>query len=200
MILPLLGLVLARLQYRGGGDWYNDPEVLVNLARFINQNTLLRLEERQEVVSPDDPDIFRYPFIYMTGHGRVHFSREEAQNLRRYLLSGGFLYIDDDYGMDQYIRPEIKKIFPDRELVPVPFSHPIYHILYQFPQGPPKVHEHYPGPPEGYGIFVGGRLVLYYTFNSNVSDGWTEAHGDPPEVRERAFKMGANMVLYALSY
>ena len=199
-MLLLLSLALARLQYDGGGDWYNDPEVLPNLARFANSQAGLGLEERQAVVTLKDREIFNYPFVYMTGHGTVRFSDEEARLLREYLQAGGFLYVDDDYGLDESFRKEIKKVFPDRELVEVPFDHPIYHVFYDFPQGPPKVHEHYPGPPKGYGVFVGGRLVLFYTYNSNVSDGWTSRHGDPEQVRRRALEMGLNILLYALLY
>ncbi len=196
----LLALTLARLQYDGGGDWYNDPEVLPNLARFANSEAGLRLEEREVVVSLKDREIFNYPFVYMTGHGTVRFSDAEARLLREYLEAGGFLYVDDDYGLDESFRHEIKKVFPDKELVEVPFDHPIYHLFYDFPDGPPKIHEHYPGPPRGYGIFIGGRLALFYTYNSNVSDGWTTRHGDPEPVRLKALRMGLNILLYSLLY
>jgi len=196
----LHALTLARLQYDGGGDWYNDPDVLPNLALEINKRTKLKVNEEQAIVKPTDPNLFSYPFIYMTGHGRVRFSEEDVKNLRKYLENGGFLYADDDYGMDKSFREEIKKIFPDSPLVEVPFDHPIFHIFYDFPKGLPKIHEHYPGPPKGYAIFHQGRMVVFYTYNTNISDGWTPNHNDPPEKREAAFKMGINIVLYALSY
>lgn len=193
-------LVLARVQYEGGGDWYNDPDVLPNLARELNRRTSLKVKEEQAVVSFTDPDIFKYPFLYLTGHGNIELSEEEAKNLRKYLENGGFLYVDDDYGLDESFRREIKKVFKEKELVEVPFDHPIYHIFYDFKEGLPKIHEHYKGPPKGYGIFLRGRLVVFYTYNTNISDGWTPNHNDPAEKREQAFRMGVNIVLYALSY
>jgi len=195
------GLILARLKYSGGGDWYNDPDVLPNLARELNRRTNISCEEREEIVSPLDERLFSYPFIYLTGHGNINFNKEEAERLRRYLESGGFIYADDDYGMDKSFRREIKKIFPNNELLELPFSHPIYHIIYQFPNGPPQIHEHYKNrPPKGYGIFYQGRLVLFYTYNSNISDGWTPAHQDPENKREEAFRMGINIVAYAITH
>ncbi|RKZ21499.1 hypothetical protein DRQ18_04365, partial [bacterium] len=148
------------------------------------------------------PEIFSHPFVFVTGHGNIVFSEEEIKNIRRYLENGGFIYVDDDYGMDEYIRREIMRIFPSRKLVEVPFDHPIYHIFYDFPQGLPKIHEHYKGPPKGYGIFMDGRLALFYTYNTNISDGWAdpEVHRDPPLKRELAIKMGINILLYALTY
>jgi len=193
-------ITLARLMYEGGGDWYNDPDVLPNLAKEINRRTGLKVKEEQAIVRASNPEIFRYPFLYLTGHGRIKFSREEIMNLRRYLMNGGFLYADDDYGMDRSFREAIKKIFPEKELKELPFTHPIYHIFYDFPKGLPKIHEHYKGPPKGYGIFVGDRLAVFYTYNTNISDGWTANHNDPPEKREKAFRMGINIVLYAISY
>ncbi len=199
-VSSLNALTLARLQYEGGGDWYNDPDVLPNLAKEINKRTTLKVSETQAIVKANDPEIFSYPFVYMTGHGRVRFSDEDVKNLRKYLENGGFLYADDDYGMDKSFREEIKKIFPDSPLVEVPFDHPIFHIFYNFQNGLPKIHEHYPGPPKGYAIFYGGRMVVFYTYNTNISDGWTPNHNDPPEKREAAFRMGVNIVLYALTY
>lgn len=196
----LNALTLARLQYDGGGDWYNDPDVLPNLAKQINERTTLKVNETQAIVRVADPKIFSYPFVYMTGHGRIRFSEDDIKNLRRYLENGGFLYADDDYGMDKSFREEIKKVFPDSPLVEVPFGNPIFHIFYNFPKGLPKIHEHYPGPPKGYAIFHQGRMVVFYTYNTNISDGWTPNHNDPPLKREEAFKMGINIVLYALSY
>jgi len=200
ILFSILEFQLVRLKYEGGGDWYNDPEILPNIATEIEKRTGVKMIKNQIVLDVGDPRIRNYPFLFMTGHGKVELSSLDAKNLREYLEAGGFLYIDDDYGMDKYIRKEIKKIFPDKELVEVPFDHPIYKIFYEFKEGPPKIHEHYKGPPKGYGIFIGNRLVLYYTYNSNVSDGWTDAYGDPPEIREKAIKMGINIFLYAITY
>ncbi len=193
-------ITIARLEYQGGGDWYNDPDVIPNLAQEINRRTTLKVAPEQAVVSPSDPALFSYPIVYLTGHGNIKFSDDDVKNLRRYLENGGFLYADDDYGMDEYFRREIKKVFPDKDLVEVPFDNPIYHIFYQFPDGLPKIHEHYKGPPHGYAIFYRGRMVVFYTYNTNISDGWTPNHKDPPEKREQAFRMGINIVLYALTY
>ena len=193
-------VILARLKYSGGGDWYNDPDVLPNLAREVSRRTTLKVNPGQKVVSADDPKIFTYPFIYLTGHGNIKFSQEEVENLRRYLKNGGFLYADDDFGMDKSFRREMKKIFPELDFVEIPFDHPIYHIFYDFDNGLPKIHEHYKGPPKGYGLFIEGRMAVFYTYNTNISDGWTPSHNDPPEVREAALKMGVNILLYALSY
>lgn len=194
-------LILARLKYSGGGDWYNDPDVLPNLARELNKRTNISCEEREEIVSPLDERLFSYPFIYLTGHGNINLSQEEIKRLREYLENGGFIYADDDYGMDKSFRREIKKVFPNNELLELPFSHPIYHIIYEFPHGLPQIHEHYKGrPPKGYGIFYEGRLVLFYTYNSNISDGWTPSHQDPENKREEAFRMGINIVAYAISH
>ncbi|MEO0147014.1 MAG: DUF4159 domain-containing protein [candidate division WOR-3 bacterium] len=192
-------IVLARVKYSGGGDWYNDKDAIPNLAAQINARTSLRVATEEKVVSLTDPDLPCYPFLFLTGHGRIRLTDEERKALRKYIEGGGFLYADDDYGMDEFFRQEIKRVFPDKELEEVPFDHPIYHIFYDL-EGPPKIHEHYEGPPKGYGIFIGGRLAVYYTYNSNVSDGWTSAHGDPQDVREQAFRMGINMVLYAVMY
>lgn len=200
IFLFLLNFRLARVKYSGGGDWYNDPEILPNLAKEISNRTNLKIEPIQDIVEAGDKRIFDYPFLFLTGHGKVDFSPAETQNLREYLEKGGFLYIDDDYGMDEYIRKEIKKVFPDKELKRVPYEHPIYHIFYEFPNGPPKIHKHYEGPPQGLGIFLKGRLVIFYTYNSNVSDGWTDAYNDPPEKREEAIRMGINIILYSVLY
>ena len=193
-------LRLARVKYNGGGDWYNDPDVLPNLAKYINKHTNLKVEPREYVVSFDNPDLFKFPFLYLTGHGNIKLSDDEIKNLRKYLENGGFLYVDDDYGLDKYFRREIKKVFPDKKLVELPFSNPIYHVFYNFEKGLPKIHEHYKGPPHGYGIIIKGRVALFYTYNTNISDGWTPRHNDPPVKREEAFKMGTNIVLYSLIY
>ncbi len=193
-------ITIARLKYEGGGDWYNDPDIIPNLAKEINKRTSLVVDLKQAVVSILDKNLFNYPFLFMTGHGNISFSEEEVKVLRGYFEAGGFLYADDDYGMDESFRREMKKVFPNSELVEIPFDHPIYNIYYKFPNGLPKIHEHYEGRPKGLGIFHQGRLCVFYTWNTNISDGWTEAHNDPPENREAAFKMGTNILLYALLY
>ncbi|RMF62599.1 MAG: DUF4159 domain-containing protein [Calditrichaeota bacterium] len=199
---PHSAFVLARLKYHGGGDWYNDPSIIPNLLQFLADNTNIAVGHNEEVVEIMDEDLFAYPMIFMTGHGRISFSKEEAQRLRLYLTSGGFLYADDDYGMDKSFRKEIKKVFPDKKLVELPFSQPIFHCHYDFPNGAPKIHEHDGGPPRCYGIFYEGRMVVFYTFDTNISDGWADpdVHGDPQDVREAAFKMGTNIVVYALTH
>jgi hypothetical protein len=195
--------VIARIKYGGGGDWYNDPSAIPNLARFIETNTRVVVATTEAVVALTDETLFSYPVLFLTGHGRIVFTREEAERLRNYLLRGGFLYADDDYGMDHYFRQAMKAVFPDRALEEIPFSHPVYHIHFSFPQGPPKIHEHDNEAPRGFGIRDdGGRLMVYYTFESNLSDGWVDSrvHGDPPEIREKALKMGTNIILYAILY
>jgi len=190
---------VAVLQYGGGGDWYSNPTALPNLIKFCNEQVDTALNEKSEVVTPDDVDLFNYPFIHMTGHGNVFFSNNDAQNLRDYLLSGGFLHIDDNYGMDEYLRKELIKIFPDIELKELPGNHPIFSYHFNFPEGLPKIHEHDSGRPQAYGITYEGRLVLLYTFESDLGDGWEnpEIHNDPAEVRLKALRMGANIVKYA---
>ncbi|NPV14709.1 DUF4159 domain-containing protein [candidate division WOR-3 bacterium] len=196
-ILILLGqFQIARLKYGGGGDWYNDPELIPNLCQEINRRTSIKMSTDEAQVSLIDEKLYQYPFLFMTGHGNVSFSDEEVRRLRHYLEAGGFLYADDDYGMDESFRREMKKVFPNSDLVELPFDHPIYHSFYDFPEGPPKIHEHYEGPPRGYGIFVGGRMVVFYTYNSNVSDGWTDRYNDPPEKREQALRMGINIITW----
>lgn len=192
-------ITLARLRYEGGGDWYNDPDALPNLARELNTRTNIRCQEAEAVTSLTDANLFEYPFLFVTGHGNVTFSDEERARLRRYVQGGGFVYVDDDYGMDESMRLELTRVFPDNALVELPFDHPIYHVIYDFPQGLPKIHEHYPGPPRGFGVFLQDRLVLFYTYNTNISDGWSEAHDDPPEKRDASFRFGVNVVAYALS-
>lgn len=193
---------LARVKYGGGGDWYNDPSVIPNLLRFLADNTNILVGSDQEVVELAGEDLFSYPMLYLTGHGNIVFSEEEVRRLRRYLTEGGFLYADDDYGMDKAFRREIRKVFPDRKLVELPLSHPIYHAHFSFPNGLPKIHEHDGKPPQGFGIFHRGRLVVYYTYETNISDGWADpdVHNDPPEVRRKALEMGTNIVVYALSH
>lgn len=192
---------IARLKYEGGGDWYNDPSAEVNLLKFIEENTTVEVYPEYTFVDIATNDIFSYPFLFLTGHGNVVFNNDEVERLREYLENGGFLYIDDDYGLDKSIRRELKKIFPGNPLVELPFNHELYHILYDFEQGPPKIHEHDGKPPQGFGIFIGKRLAVYYTYESNPGDGWAdpEVHKDPPEKRLEALKFGTNLVLYVLS-
>jgi hypothetical protein len=195
----LLAQDIAVLQYGGGGDWYSNPTALPNLIRFCNQQINTTLLEKPQVVTPGSVDLFDYPFVHMTGHGNVFFTSEEAENLRNYMLSGGFLHIDDNYGMDQYLRKELVKIFPDKELIELPGNHPIFNYHFSFPQGLPKIHEHDRGRPQAFGILHEGRLVLLYTYESDLGDGWEnpEIHNDPADIRLKALQMGANIVKYA---
>jgi len=189
---------IAVLQYGGGGDWYANPTSLSNLIKFCNENINTTLSKKPPVVTPNSVDLFDYPFVHMTGHGNVYFSEEEAENLRNYLLSGGFLHIDDNYGMDKYLRKELVKIFPNDELIEIPKNHSIFSEPYSFPNGLPKIHEHDNSRSQAFGIFIEGRLVLLYTFESDLGDGWEspEIHNDPPEVRLKALRMGANIINY----
>ena len=192
-------LQFARLKYEGGGDWYNDPDAVPNLAKELNSRTNIRALTDEAQVGLLDEKLYQYPFLFMTGHGNISFSDDEVNRLRQFLETGGFLYADDDYGMDAAFRREMARVFPNSQLVELGLDHPIYHQVYEFPNGLPKIHEHAEGPPHGYGIFVGGRMVAFYTFNTNISDGWTVAHKDPPEVREQAFRMGINIVSYFIA-
>ena len=189
---------IALLKYNGGGDWYSNPTSLPNLIKYSNQTINTYIKSKPATVEPGSPDIFAYPFVHMTGHGNVVFSDAEISNLRNYLLSGGFLHADDNYGMDQYIRREIKRIFPNNDLVEVPANHPIFQKPNIFANGLPKIHEHDGKRPQAFGIFIEGRLVLLYTYESDLGDGWEdqEVHNDPKEVREKALKMGANILNY----
>ncbi len=191
---------IARLHYGGGGDWYNDPSIIPNMLDFLGKNTGIDVAREEARVTINSEELFSFPFLFLTGHGRIAFSPEEAVRLRTYLTHGGFLYADDDYGMDEHFRREMKKVFPDKELVELPFSHEIYHIHFNFANGLPKIHEHDGGPPHGFGYFHEGRLVVFYTFATNISDGWADpdVHGDPENVREQAFRMGTNIILYSM--
>lgn len=195
------GFMIARLKYNGGGDWYNDPSAEVNLLKFVAQNTNIKTNPKYEFVDLSTGNIFAYPFLFLTGHGNIVFSESESKKLRTYLENGGFLYVDDDYGLDKAFRREIKKVFPDKDLVELPFNYGLYNCMYDFRNGPPKTHEHDNNPPQGLGIFIEGRLCVYYTFEANPSDGWTDpdVHKDPPEKREEALKFGTNIVVWALS-
>ena len=192
---------IAVLQYGGGGDWYSNPTAVPNLVRFCNQEIGTVMKDRISSVKPGSIDLFNYPMLHMTGHGNVYFSDEEAENLRAYLLSGGFLHIDDNYGMDPYLRKELVKIFPDKELRELPASHPIFSVHFKFPEGLPKIHEHDSGRPQAFGIFENDRLLLLYTFEADIGDGWEnpEIHNDPPAVRLKALQMGANIVKFAFN-
>ena len=189
---------IALLKYNGGGDWYANPTSLPNLIKFCNQNIGTKLKTKPGLVEPRSPDLFSYPFVHMTGHGNVVFSETDQVNLRNYLTSGGFLHIDDNYGMDEFIRKEIKKLMPNNELLEIPANHPIFQKPYSFPSGIPKIHEHDGKRPQAFGIFVDARLVLLYTFQTDLGDGWEdpEVHNDPAEVRVKALKMGANILNY----
>lgn len=195
-------LRIARLKYNGGGDWYNDPQEEVNLLKFVRQNSLVDVDPTYEFVEISSEKLYAYPMIFLTGHGNMVLTDLEAQRLRTYLENGGFLYADDDYGMDKAFRRELKKIFPGQDLVELPFSHGIYHTPFGFPNGPPKSHEHDGKTPQGFGIFHNGRLVLYYTYESNPSDAWNDesVHGDPPAKREEALRFGTNIVVWALTH
>lgn len=195
------GFTIARLKYSGGGDWYNDPSSLPNMLQYLEQNTSVDVAEDEAHVSLLDENLFSYPFLFMTGHGRIFFSDGEVQRLSTYLKNGGFLYADDDYGMDEFFRREMTKVFPDNQLLEVPFSHDIFHCHFDFSNGLPKIHEHDGGPPKAFAYFYEGRMVVFYSFNTNISDGWPdpEVHGDPSDVREKAFQMGTNIIIYALT-
>lgn len=194
---------IARLKYSGGGDWYNDPSAEVNMMEYLKKNTVIDVDEPKFYsVDVASDDIFNYPFLLITGHGNIEFSQSEAARLRKYLESGGFLYADDDYGMNDSFRREMKKIFPEEELKELPFDHKIYNSHFTFSNGLPKIHEHDQKPPQGFGIYRNGRLCVYYTYETNISDGWadTKEHQDPPEKREEAFKMGTNIIVYSLMH
>ncbi|HVK39334.1 MAG TPA: DUF4159 domain-containing protein [Candidatus Kapabacteria bacterium] len=195
-------LVLARVKYSGGGDWYNDQEADVNMLEYLRSNTSVNVRPQFEYVELTSDNIFNYPILFLTGHGNIDFSPAEARRLRAYLDNGGFLYIDDDYGLDTAVRREMRKVFPEQEMRELPFDHPLYHSYYEFPNGLPKIHEHDAKPPQGYGLFTdGNRLCVYYTTETNPSDGWADAsvHNNPPEKREAAFRIGTNIVVYALT-
>jgi hypothetical protein len=193
---------VAKLKYGGGGDWYSNQSSLPNLIAAVRERTTIDIAREPGTVTPADRELFSYPYIFATGHGRIRFTEEEATALREYLLRGGFLHVDDNYGMDPHFREAVKVLFPDRELVELPFDHAIYHCFYDFPQGLPKIHEHHGGPPHGYAILDKGRVVLFYTYNTDLGDGWEspEVHKDPPETREAALRMGVNILQYALTH
>ena len=192
---------IAKLKYQGGGDWYANKTALPNLARFCNETLGTALAPSEDAVDVGSPEIFLYPYVYMTGHGNVLFSEAEATNLREYLISGGFLHIDDNYGLDQFVRLEMKKVFPNLEFVELPFSHPIYHQKFEFAEGLPKIHEHDGAAPTGYGLIYEGRLVCFYSFESDLGNGWEDQsiYNDPETVRQKALQMGANIISYCFT-
>ncbi len=194
-------LKIGLLKYNGGGDWYANPTALPNLAKFCNKELQTNFYDEPVTVEVGSPELFNYPFVHMTGHGNVVFSDQEAENLRKYLKAGGFLHIDDNYGMDPYIRPEMKKVFPELEFVELPFSHEIYHQKFDFNRGLPKIHEHDGKPPQGFGLLYEGRLVCFYTYECDLGDGWEdeEVHKDKPAVRLQALRMGANIISYVFA-
>jgi len=190
---------IALLKYSGGGDWYANPTSLPNLVKFVNQNLGTNISEDIATVDVGSKEIFNYPFVHMTGHGNVLFSQQEAQNLREYLLAGGFLHIDDNYGLDKFIRPQMKLAFPELDFVELPYSHPIYHQSYDFPNGLPKIHEHDGKAPQGFGLLWQGRLICFYTYECDLGDGWEDprVHNDSDATRQKALRMGANILEYA---
>lgn len=192
---------IAKLKYNGGGDWYANKTSLPNLIRFCNQNIGTNIALEEDVVEAGSPDVFNYPFIHLTGHGNIVFSNQEAENLRNYLLAGGFLHADDNFGLDKFFRREMKKVFPELEFVELPFSHPIYHQAYTFDKGLPKVHEHEGKAPQGFGLIYKGRLVCFYTYECDLGNGWEDqdVYNDPEPVRQRALQMGANMLQFVFS-
>jgi Domain of unknown function (DUF4159) len=195
-------MTIGRLHYEGGGDWYANPSSLPNLLAAIRTRTTLRVETQEKVVTLRDDELWTVPYIYMTGHGNVHWSDRDLATLRRFLQQGGFLHADDNYGMDASIRRELGRLFPGEPLVEVPLDHPIYHLVYEFPKGLPKIHAHDEKPAQGFGIFLDGRLAVYYSYQSDLGDGWEDpqVHNDPPAKREAALRMGVNLFTYAVGF
>jgi hypothetical protein len=195
-------MTIGRLHYEGGGDWYANPSSLPNLLTAIRTRTGLHVAAEEKVVTLAEDELWNVPYIYMTGHGNVHWSDRDIATLRRYLLQGGFLHADDNYGMDGSIRRELGRLFPDIPLVEVPLDHPIYHLVFDFPKGIPKIHQHDGKPAQGFGIFLDGRLAVYYSYQSDLGDGWEdfEVHRDPPEKHEAALRMGVNLFAYAVGF
>lgn len=192
---------IAVLKYNGGGDWYSNPTALTNLIQFCNDRLGTNMDSQYDIVEVGNQAIFNYPFIHMTGHGNVVFSNADSENLRNYLIAGGFLHIDDNYGMDKFIRPEMKKVFPESEFVELPFNHPIYNQEFRFKNGLPKIHKHDEKPSQGFGLFYEGRMVCFYSYESDLGDGWEDAevHNDSEETRLKALKMGANIIDFVFS-
>ncbi|WP_341221819.1 DUF4159 domain-containing protein [Polaribacter atrinae] len=192
---------VAILKYNGGGDWYANPTAIPNLIEFSNTNIGTNISKNPQAVNINSEDLFNFPVLFMTGHGNVFFSDDDANNLRNYLISGGFLHVSDNYGLDKFIRRELKKVFPSLELKEIPNNHPIYNQTFKFPNGIPKIHEHNKKPAQGFGLFHEGRLVVFYDFETDLSDGWEDEiiHNNPKKVREKALKMGANILEYAFT-
>jgi hypothetical protein len=210
LFIPLLALMafhpagsvqIALLKYNGGGDWYANPTSLPNLIAFCNTNIGTAINPEPATIEVGSPEIFNYPFTHMTGHGNVVFSTQEAKNLRNYLVAGGFLHIDDNYGLDKFVRPQMKKVFPELDFIELPFDHPIYHQKYEFKDGLPKIHVHDDKPPQGFGLIYEGRLVCFYTYECDLGDGWEDwdVHKDSEETRTKALKMGANIVQFVFT-
>lgn len=207
LLLTLTGTVesdpievtIGRLHYDGGGDWYANQSSLPNLLRAIGTRTAIAVDDRERVVTIESPELWELPYLYMTGHGNVRFADGEIPILRRYLENGGFLHADDNYGMDESFRREIARVFPDRPLVEVPLDHPVYSVVYRFPEGIPKIHEHDGKPAQGFGVFIDGRLAVFYSYETDLGDGWEDpdVHDNPPAVREQALRMGVNLFVYA---
>lgn len=195
------GLSIVQLQYSGGGDWYANPSGLPNLLRAIRERTGLDVMDRPLQLKVTDPNLWSHPYLYLTGHGNVRFSEEEIQILRRYLTSGGFMHADDNYGLDESFRREMKRVFPDKDLVELPASHPVYHTMYDFPRGMPKIHQHDGRPAQGFGIVHEGRVIVFYSYETDLGNGWEDAerYNDSPEAREAALRMGVNLFVYAIS-
>ena len=193
-------ITICRVKYSGGGDWYSDPSSLPNLLKFIKNNTNIAIAPEEARVSIEDEELFNFHYLYITGHGNIRFSEKEIIRLRSFLLGGGFLHADDNYGMDKSFRREMKRVFPNKEWLELPFDHPIYHVLYNFPKGLPKIHEHDGKPPQGFGLFDGDRLMAFYTYECDLGDGWEDpdVHKDPIEKHQAALKMGTNIFIYAL--
>ena len=200
--LPVFGqnFSIARIHYSGGGDWYSDPSSLPNLLKFLGENTQISVDEEEVRLRPTDPEFYQYPYLYLTGHGNVRFSAEEVTRLRESLLRGAFLHADDNYGMDASFREEIKRVFPNRDFIELPFDHPVFHVFYDFQNGLPKVHEHDGNPPQALGMFDDDRLMILYTFECDLGDGWEdpEVHNNSDEIRLKALQMGVNIIYYAL--
>ena len=200
--LPVFGqnFSIARIHYSGGGDWYSDPSSLPNLLKFLGENTQISVDEEEVRLRPTDPEFYQYPYLYLTGHGNVRFSAEEVTRLRESLLRGAFLHADDNYGMDASFREEIKRVFPNRDFIELPFDHPVFHVFYDFQNGLPKVHEHDGNPPQALGMFDDDRLMILYTFECDLGDGWEdpEVHNNSEEIRLKALQMGVNIIYYAL--
>jgi len=192
---------IARLKYSGGGDWYNDPSAEINLLKFVNKNTSVKVKPEYVFVDAGSIEIFNYPFIFITGHGNIKFSDNEVSNLKKYIERGGFIYIDDDYSLDKAIRREFKKIFPENNFIEIPFSHKIYHVVFNFNYGPPKIHEHDKKAPQGFGLFINGRMSVYYTYESNPGDGWADqrVHNTDEKIRKKALEFGTNIIVWALT-